>query len=56
MTNQNQQISCFYNVDQKVSKSMTAMFSDMCFAEVSQVDVKKEPLVEFPSMKKVLRA
>ena len=35
--------------DVKVSESMTAMFSDMCLAEVSQVDVKKGPLVEFPS-------
>ena len=35
--------------DQKVSESMSAMFSDMCLAEVSQVDVNNGPLVEFPS-------
>ena len=42
-------VIAFLSEDQKVSKSMTAMFSDMCLAEVSQVDVKKGPLVEFPS-------
>ena len=34
---------------QEVTNSLTAMFSDMCLAEVSQVDGKNGPLVEFPS-------
>ena len=34
--------------DQKVTDALGAMFSDICLAEVSQIDVNSGPLVEFP--------
>ena len=35
--------------DKKVNESLAAMFSDMCLAEVSQIDTHKGPMVEFPA-------
>ena len=35
--------------DSKITESLTAMFSDMYLGEISQIDVQKGPMVEFPS-------
>ena len=42
-------IMAFMSEDQKVTEALAAMFSDMCLAEVSQIDSTRGPLVEFPA-------
>ena len=42
------EIVAILSEDQKVTEALAAMFSDICLAEVSQIDVNNGPLVEFP--------
>ena len=42
-------IVAFLSKDQDATEALTATLSDMCLAEICQIDTKRGPLVEFPS-------
>ena len=42
-------IVAFLSEDQDATEALTEMLSDMCLAEICQIDTKRGPLVEFPS-------